>query len=87
MPVTTVIAHFIGVIFATTLVHWSLVNLYTYLCAPLSWIGPVKTLLNLGSPVCQFLNLIQYEVAKHYITIWAGAGLASIGWIIKQLKT
>ena len=87
MPITTVITHFIGVILATTVTHWSLVNLYTYLCAPLSIFGPVKTLLNLGSPMCQFLNFIQYEIAKHYITIWGGAGLASIGWIIKQLKT
>ena len=87
MPVTTILTHFIGVVFATAFTHWSLVNLYTYLCAPLSIFGPVKTLLNLGSPMCQFLNFIQYEIAKHYITIWGGAGLASIGWIIKQFKT
>ena len=43
MPVTTVIAHFIGIVLATSVTHWSLVNLYTYLSAPLSIFGPEKT--------------------------------------------
>ena len=87
MPIYSILGKFVGIIFATSMAHWSLVNIYTHFCASFSIFGPIQTLINLGSPMCQFLNFMQYEIAKHYITIWGGAGLASIGWIIKQLKT
>ena len=45
-----------------------------------------KTLFSLGSPVCHTVNMIQYELAKHYITIWTGAGIAAAAWGVKMLK-
>jgi hypothetical protein len=30
--------------------------------------------------------MIQYELAKHYITIWTGAGIVAAAWGVKMLK-
>ena len=75
---------FLGIVFATCLVHWTLVNAYTYYCAPLSMFGVFHTLISLGSPFCQFINIFQLEVAKHYITIWTVAGVGLISWFIAK---
>ena len=73
---------FSGVVFATCLVHWTLVNLYTHYCAPPGVYGVFYTLISLGSPFCQFINILQVEVAKHYITIWTVAGASLLTWFI-----
>ena len=77
---------FIGIIFFSVIAHWILINTYVYFCAPMSIIGLFKTFLNLGSPVCQFINLLQFELAKNYITIWVGAGIAVVAYGIAKLK-
>ena len=80
------ILQFISVVLTTCSVHWILVNLYTTICAPLNWMGPLITFINLGSPLCQFMNYVQFELAKHYITIWVSAGTGLIVWASSFLK-
>jgi len=79
------IIKFLGVVFSTCFIHWALVNTYCIFCAPPSWFGPISTFISLGSPLCQFINYVQYELAKHYITIWAAAGIALTTWLIAKL--
>jgi len=78
---------FIGIISTTVCMHWSLVRWYAYYCAPGGWLGPLKTFLTLGSPMCHFVNLAQVELAKHYITIWIGAAVSIVTWIASKLST
>ena len=87
MTLSSVVFKFASVVFITVFLHWGLVNAYVHFCSPFTLLGPIKTFLSLGSPVCHTINLVQCELAKHYITIWSGAGLAIIGWGIKTLST
>lgn len=70
----------------TVLLHWSLVQLYSRYCAPWGIFGLLQTFITLGSPMCQFANTIQYELGKHYITIWIGTGTACITWILNNFQ-
>ena len=84
--VNDIIVKFSTVVITTVCLHWFLVNSYVYFCAPATIFGAFKTFLSLGSPVCHTVNLLQYELAKHYITIWTGAGIAIVAWGIKMLQ-
>ena len=77
---------FIGIIFFTCFCHWGLINLYAYLCAPQGFWGFINTFRNMGSPVCNFINVIQFELSKHYITIWMTVGGMFVGYIISHLN-
>ena len=72
--------------FISVLAHWALVNLYVYFCAPPSILGIFTSILSIGSPVCQFINLLQYEIAKNYMTLWLAAGAATVTFILSKLK-
>ena len=72
---------FIAIVISTVFAHWSLVQIYATFCAPWGWLGPFQSFITMGSPMCHFTNLIQVELAKHYITIWISAGTAVIAWI------
>jgi hypothetical protein len=44
------------------------------------------TMLSLGSPVCHFVNYLQFELAKNYITILAATGGAVICYLFMGKK-
>jgi len=69
------------IICSTTAAHWTLVQLYNQWCAPFTPLGLINTFFTLGSPLCQFVNHIQYELAKHYIIVWAGGAVAIVVYI------
>jgi len=72
----------VSVIVGTVVGHWALVQLYVSWCAPSTWWGPVKAFISLGSPVCHFINKIQFELAQHYVIVWAGAAAGLVAWLI-----
>ncbi len=76
---------FISMIILTGVIHWTLVQLYSHLCAPMTLKGLVTTFLALGSPLCHFINTIQYEIAKHYIALWAGGAVTLVAWMATRL--
>tara|TARA_X000000368_G_scaffold318674_1_gene255900 strand:- start:1853 stop:2128 length:276 start_codon:yes stop_codon:yes gene_type:complete len=76
---------FISIALLTVFTHWSLVQLYATFCAPWGLWGPFKLFITLGSPTCHFINIVQVELAKHYITIWVSAAAASIAWIATKV--
>jgi hypothetical protein len=78
--------HFILVVFITSFLHWSLVNFYSWNCVDSSWTGAIIHFIKLGSPFCQFINYIQYEISKYYVTIWASAGIAIVVYFIGTEK-
>lgn len=67
-------------------IQWGLIYIYTYLCVPLRWWGIFTSAISLGSPLCHFVNTIQYEITKNYILLWSTAATATITWIIAKLK-
>ena len=75
------------IVMATSCVQWILVKAYVTYCVTMSWVGAITNIFSLGSPFCQFINYSQYELAKHYITIWASAGIASVAWFISKIKS
>jgi hypothetical protein len=77
---------FVLVIATTVLLQWMLVNSYVHFCAPPTILGVFKTFFNLGSPLCHAINHIQFELAKHYITIWSAAGISLIAWGTNMLN-
>tara|TARA_B110001452_G_C15156023_1_gene402215 strand:+ start:305 stop:604 length:300 start_codon:yes stop_codon:yes gene_type:complete len=85
-PLVIPVAKFFGVITGISTVHWALVQFYASYCAPWVWYGPFATILSLGSPVCNFVNYIQFELAKNYITIWAATGGAVIAYLFSGAK-
>ena len=77
---------FIFVVLFLGISHWLLMQLYIHLCVGTGIIGILSSFISLGSPVCQFINFIQFELSKHYVTIWAATGISLIAWIIGSLK-
>ena len=75
------------IVMATSFVQWILVKAYVTYCVTMSWVGAITNIFSLGSPFCQFINYTQYELSKHYITIWASAGIASVAWFISKIKS
>ena len=48
--------------------------------------GPFITFMSLGSPTCHFINYIQFELGKHYITLWAAGAAATVLYLVNYLK-
>jgi hypothetical protein len=80
------LGHFILVVFITSFLHWALVNFYSWNCVDSSWTGVFTHIIKLGSPFCQFVNYIQFEISKYYVTIWASAGIAIVVYFIGTEK-
>ena len=78
---------FATIVVLTVFTHWTLVQVYARYCAPSGWTGPFQTFLTLGSPMCHFTNMIQVELAKHYITIWIAAAAATATRIASNVIT
>ena len=76
---------FITIITLTVFSHWTLVQLYSTFCAPWGIFGPFKLFITLGSPTCHFINTIQLNLAKHYLTIWVSAATATVAWIASKI--
>jgi len=83
--ITRITLTFILIIFATSILHWTLVQIYTIWCSPQNISGAFKSLFTLGSPLCQFINYLQFELSKHYITIWGTAGVALFAFLAGKL--
>ena len=83
----TPVGGFVLLVLSTVFAHWALVNLYITLCAPPTLYGLITTMISLGSPVCYFINIAQVELAKHYINIWASAGIAIIAWMAAKFTS
>lgn len=75
------------IVMATSCIQWLLVKAYVTYCVTLGWVGAITNIFSLGSPFCQFINYSQFELSKHYITIWTSAGIASVAWFISKIKS
>jgi hypothetical protein len=83
---TGLVARFLGIILLTSTLHWICIQIYVSNCISSSFIGIITNVFTLGSPFCQFINYTQYELSKHYITIWTGAAIGLITWFASKAK-
>ena len=83
--ISKVIITFLLVVLLTSTLHWTLHVLYSMWCAPHTVKGLLNSFFTLGSPLCQFINYLQFELAKNYITIWTTAGVAVMGYITSKI--
>ncbi len=85
MKYLNIIAYPILLFAATILIvsfsNWFCIQFLANYCAPWGWVGPLINIMSLGSPVCQFVNHIQFELSNYYITIWASAATTTFFWI------
>ncbi len=65
-------------------IHWLLMQIYLFMCVRSGLWGFLTSFITMGSPVCQFINMLQYELARHYISIWATAGTALVTWLVAK---
>jgi hypothetical protein len=73
----------IFIVIATILIvnfaQWICIQfMYTYCSKPGFW-GVIENILSLGSPICHFVNNIQYNLSNYYIQLWLTSGLSIIG--------
>ena len=81
------IVTFSAVVFGTALLHWILIQTYASICSsPTMW-GAFTSLFTLGSPFCQFINYVQFEISKHYIAIWGAAAISLVAYIMGKLTS
>ena len=78
------IIKFLLIIIGLGIAHWGLIQFYAYYCAQWSFWGPLLSFLSIGSPLCQFINYLQYEISKYYTFIWRFAATSCIYYIIKK---
>jgi alpha-N-acetylglucosamine transferase len=78
------------IIFITTIViistlQWIALQIYNKYCSPQSMYEIFYNMFSLGSPVCYYINTIQYELSKYYVTLWTST-IAAFGAFLVNLK-
>ena len=67
-------------------IHWLLMQIYLFMCVRSGLWGFLTSFITMGSPVCQFINFIQYEISKQYIIIWSTAATTLLAWLMTKIK-
>ena len=83
-PFIQPIGYFLLVTISMTSIHWFFMKLYTHICCQTTFYGFLANFMNLGSPICQLLNSIQYTISESYIKIWTTSIIAVTAWIGKN---
>lgn len=66
-------------IIIVNIIQWLCIQfLYNYCSKPGFW-GFIENLLSLGSPMCHFVNSIQYNLSQYYVQLWLNAGIGIVG--------
>ena len=87
------IIYFLGTIFFLSFMQWICIQFLATFCSKWTLFGPIENIINLGSPVCHFVNKLQIAIADHYINLWVTAAGAAVLYIVAnitaglQLKT
>lgn len=81
-PIGIFILSWMGLLF----IQWCLINLYIAICIDTSLWGIIVNAASMGSPLCHFINTVQYEITKNYIVL-CGTGAAVVTtWIMVKLQ-
>ena len=61
---------FIYSVLGISTIQWGALRFLTTYCAQPGIIGLFVNIMSLGSPICMFVNTIQYTLSTYYITLW-----------------
>lgn len=64
---------FIYSILTISTLQWVSIRFIASYCAMPGVIGLIFNMMSLGSPICLFVNTLQYTMSTHYLTLWATA--------------
>ena len=64
---------FIYSILTISTLQWFSIRFMASYCAMPGVIGLLFNMMSLGSPICLFVNTLQYTMSTHYLTLWATA--------------
>ena len=64
---------FIYSILTISTLQWVSIRFIASYCAMPGVIGLLFNMMSLGSPICLFVNTLQYTMSTHYLTLWATA--------------
>ena len=71
----------IATILLINITQWSCIQfLNTYCSKPGFW-GMIENILSLGSPVCHFVNNIQFNLSNYYVQLWISSGVGIISFL------
>ena len=77
---------FISTILLISSIQWILVQLYVSYCCHYSFEGFMINIVSLGSPICHFINTVQYRLSENYIALWIGTGTILITYLSRIFK-
>ena len=72
---------FISVFFFIIAGHYHLIHFYAKRCVPTL----LDAMMSAGSPLCQFINYVQFRLAQQYVYFWAAAGATAVSWIVRKV--
>jgi hypothetical protein len=67
---------FIYSILTISTLQWCCIRFLASYCAMPGIMGAFLNMMSLGSPICLFINTMQYTMSTHYLTLWATAATA-----------
>jgi hypothetical protein len=85
ISITTPFITFVTLSLLLSTIHWMCIQIMATYCAPCVWYGPLVNLLNLGSPMCVFVNNVQITLSNYYIIICGSSTSAVVAWITIKL--
>ena len=66
--------------------HYVLIHIYISMCVGTDFWGLFTSVIRLGSPVCQFINYVQFELSKYYIAAWTAVAVSFVAWLIGKIS-
>ena len=70
-----------SIILLTNLIHWlCILFLSNYCTKPGIW-GLIENILSLGSPLCQFVNYVQFHLSNFYINLWITLAVGAVSFL------
>ena len=82
---STPIMYFLGTIFILSFIQWISIQFLATYCSEWSIFGPIKNIMNLGSPFCNFINKLQISIVDHYIILWTTVTGIVVGYFVSKL--
>lgn len=63
-------------------IQWFSIKFLATNCSKDGFMGFLYNFMSLGSPICMFINSIQYHISTYYITIWASAAASILTYFL-----
>lgn len=70
------VAIFIATITMISFIQWCSIRFLAYYCAVEGFLGFLYNFMSLGSPICMFVNTLQYHISTYYVTVWTSAAIS-----------